>query len=272
MRDIKKPFGIKDQMWTLDCSPPKARQPGRVDQANAGQDSIIRKKMSRRASRGSRQNSCGGSACTAEAPSTSSMAERTFLACPDDQGSDCHCRQVLATDGKAVKMPGQGGRAALPCFGRRQPHWAEGCRNAALFWREIARLGLAGRHGTLQGWAGSGAGPTRRAPQAMPAANPADRRPPRRQARGRRHQEPPARECQPVTQTGSGRKRSHRRRILPERCGRPVRRRRSPGEQRRTCLAERSSKTKKRTEKTKERTENVRFRSLEQVLSYEVLL
>jgi len=32
--------------------------------------------------------------------------------------------------------------------------WTEGCRNAALLWRELVRLGFAGRYGTVRSWAG----------------------------------------------------------------------------------------------------------------------
>lgn len=32
--------------------------------------------------------------------------------------------------------------------------WAEGCRNAALLWRELVHLGFAGRYGTVRSWAG----------------------------------------------------------------------------------------------------------------------
>jgi len=32
--------------------------------------------------------------------------------------------------------------------------WAAGCRNAALLWRELVRLGFAGRYGTVRSWAG----------------------------------------------------------------------------------------------------------------------
>lgn len=39
-------------------------------------------------------------------------------------------------------------------LGHLERRWAEGCRNAALLWRELARLGFAGRYGTVRSWAG----------------------------------------------------------------------------------------------------------------------
>jgi hypothetical protein len=39
-------------------------------------------------------------------------------------------------------------------LGHLEQRWAEGCRNAALLWRELVRLGHAGRYGTVRSWAG----------------------------------------------------------------------------------------------------------------------
>ncbi|HEY0419683.1 MAG TPA: ISL3 family transposase, partial [Acetobacteraceae bacterium] len=48
-----------------------------------------------------------------------------------------------------------------PRMGTLAPHrdylerrWAEGCRNAALLWRELVQLGFSGRPGTVRRWAG----------------------------------------------------------------------------------------------------------------------
>ncbi len=41
-----------------------------------------------------------------------------------------------------------------PWLGHLEQRWAEGCRNAALLWRELARLGYVGRYGTVRSWAG----------------------------------------------------------------------------------------------------------------------
>ena len=40
-----------------------------------------------------------------------------------------------------------------PWIGHLERRWAEGCRNAALLWRELGGLGYAGRYGTVRGWA-----------------------------------------------------------------------------------------------------------------------
>jgi len=41
-----------------------------------------------------------------------------------------------------------------PYLDRLERRWAEGCRNAALLWRELIPLGFAGRLGTVRRWAG----------------------------------------------------------------------------------------------------------------------
>jgi transposase len=41
-----------------------------------------------------------------------------------------------------------------PWLGHLEQRWAEGCRNAALLWRELVHLGYAGRYGTVRSWAG----------------------------------------------------------------------------------------------------------------------
>ncbi len=41
-----------------------------------------------------------------------------------------------------------------PYRDRLERRWAEGCRNAALLWRELVDLGFSGRPGTVRSWAG----------------------------------------------------------------------------------------------------------------------
>ena len=41
-----------------------------------------------------------------------------------------------------------------PYLDRLERRWTEGCRNAALLWRELIPLGFAGRPGTVRRWAG----------------------------------------------------------------------------------------------------------------------
>ena len=71
----------------------------------------------------------------------------------------------LGADRKTVRVWLQAGGPSLwrkppragvlaPYLGRLEQRWAEGCRNAALLWRELARLGFAGRYGTVKSWAG----------------------------------------------------------------------------------------------------------------------
>jgi len=50
------------------------------------------------------------------------------------------------------KPPRVGGLA--PYLDRLERRWAEGCRNAALLWRELIPLGFTGRPGTVRRWAG----------------------------------------------------------------------------------------------------------------------
>jgi len=50
------------------------------------------------------------------------------------------------------KPPRVGGLA--PHLDRLERRWTEGCRNAALLWRELIPLGFAGRPGTVRRWAG----------------------------------------------------------------------------------------------------------------------
>jgi len=71
----------------------------------------------------------------------------------------------LGADRKSIRVWLQAGGASLwrkpprvgvlaPYVGYLEQRWAEGCRNAALLWRELARLGFAGRYGTVRSWAG----------------------------------------------------------------------------------------------------------------------
>jgi len=71
----------------------------------------------------------------------------------------------LGADRKTIRVWLQAGGASLwrkpprvgvlaPWLGRLEQRWAEGCRNAALLWRELVRLGFAGRYGTVRSWAG----------------------------------------------------------------------------------------------------------------------
>jgi transposase len=71
----------------------------------------------------------------------------------------------LGADRKTIRVWLQAGGPSLwrkpprvgvlaPWFGRLERRWAEGCRNAALLWRELAGLGFAGRYGTVRSWAG----------------------------------------------------------------------------------------------------------------------
>jgi transposase len=41
-----------------------------------------------------------------------------------------------------------------PYHDHLERRWTEGCRNAALLWRELVHLGFAGRYGTVRSWAG----------------------------------------------------------------------------------------------------------------------
>ncbi len=50
------------------------------------------------------------------------------------------------------KPPRLGG--LTPYLDRLEQRWAEGCRNAALLWRELIPLGFTGRPGTVRRWAG----------------------------------------------------------------------------------------------------------------------
>ncbi len=52
-----------------------------------------------------------------------------------------------------------------PYLDRLERRWAEGCRNAALLWRELIPLGFTGRPGTVRRWAGQ-----RRKAEPHPAA------------------------------------------------------------------------------------------------------
>ena len=45
-------------------------------------------------------------------------------------------------------------RVLAPCRDHLERRWADGCRNAALLWRELVHLGFAGRYGTVRSWAG----------------------------------------------------------------------------------------------------------------------
>ena len=71
----------------------------------------------------------------------------------------------LGADRKTIRVWLQAGGPSLwrkppragvlaPHLGRLEQRWAEGCRNAALLWRELVGLGFAGRYGTVRSWAG----------------------------------------------------------------------------------------------------------------------
>jgi transposase len=71
----------------------------------------------------------------------------------------------LGADRKTIRVWLQAGGPSLwrkppragvlaPWLGHLEQRWAEGCRNAALLWRELARLGFAGRYDTVKSWAG----------------------------------------------------------------------------------------------------------------------
>ncbi len=63
-------------------------------------------------------------------------------------------RRWLRAGGPSLwrKPPRVGGLA--PYLDRLERRWAEGCRNAALLWRELVPLGFTGRPGTVRRWAG----------------------------------------------------------------------------------------------------------------------
>jgi transposase len=63
-------------------------------------------------------------------------------------------RRWLRASGPSLwrKPPRVGGLA--PYLDRLERRWAEGCRNAALLWRELIPLGFTGRPGTVRRWAG----------------------------------------------------------------------------------------------------------------------
>ena len=71
----------------------------------------------------------------------------------------------LGSDRKTIRVWLQAGGPSLwrkpsrvgvlaPWLGHLEQRWAEGCRNAALLWRELVHLGYAGRYGTVRSWAG----------------------------------------------------------------------------------------------------------------------
>jgi transposase len=60
-----------------------------------------------------------------------------------------------------------------PYLDHLERRWAEGCRNAALLWRELIPLGFTGRPGTVRNWAGQ-----RRKAEPRPAAGLAPGQPP----------------------------------------------------------------------------------------------
>ena len=63
-------------------------------------------------------------------------------------------RRWLRAGGPSLsrKPPRLGGLA--PYLDRLERRWTEGCRNAALLWRELIPLGFSGRPGTVRRWAG----------------------------------------------------------------------------------------------------------------------
>jgi len=60
-----------------------------------------------------------------------------------------------------------------PYLDHLERRWTEGCRNAALLWRELIPLGFTGRPGTVRRWAGQ-----RRKAEPHPAAGLAHGQPP----------------------------------------------------------------------------------------------
>ena len=74
-------------------------------------------------------------------------------------------RRWLRAGGPSLwRKPPRVGELA-PYLGHLERRWAEGCRNAALLWRELIPLGFSGRPGTVRKWAGQ-----RRKAEPRPAA------------------------------------------------------------------------------------------------------
>ena len=80
-------------------------------------------------------------------------------------GSILRIAAQLGAERKTIRRWLQAGGASLwrkpPRVGVLAPYrdhlerrWADGCRNAALLWRELVHLGFAGRYGTVRSWAG----------------------------------------------------------------------------------------------------------------------
>jgi transposase len=80
-------------------------------------------------------------------------------------GSISHIAAQLGAERKTIRRWLQAGGASLwrkpprvsvlaPYRDHLERRWAEGCRNAALLWRELVHLGFAGRYGTVRSWAG----------------------------------------------------------------------------------------------------------------------
>jgi len=80
-------------------------------------------------------------------------------------GSILRIAAQLGTERKTIRRWLQAGGASLwrkpprggvlaPYCDHLERRWAEGCRNAALLWRELVHLGFAGRYGTVRSWAG----------------------------------------------------------------------------------------------------------------------
>ena len=63
-------------------------------------------------------------------------------------------RNWLRSGGAALWKQTPGAGVLTPYHDVLHRRWSEGCRNAALLWRELVDLGFPGRPGTVQNWAG----------------------------------------------------------------------------------------------------------------------
>ena len=63
-------------------------------------------------------------------------------------------RNWLRSGGAALWKKPRGVRVLTPYHDVLHRRWNEGCRNAALLWRELVALGFSGPPGTLRNWAG----------------------------------------------------------------------------------------------------------------------
>ena len=77
-------------------------------------------------------------------------------------------RNWLRSGGAALWKQAPGAGVLMPYHDVLHRRWSEGCRNAALLWRELVDLGFSGRPGTVRNWAGQ-----RRKSEPDVTANPA---------------------------------------------------------------------------------------------------